>query len=282
MTARLLVVEDEPLINQAVTDRLRAGGMPCARLHGPDAVAAALEEPPDALVPTLMLPGFWTASEVCRRVQSARPVPSSCSPPATTNRTSSPAGVGADDISQALPDAGSSPGSTRCCAGSSGHVPTRREAPVVTVGSLVVAGMGRAGSASTGDPPDPDRVRLARRPRAAAPGTVLEPGAVTPRRLGWADALGTRTVDSHIRRCAPSPAGTGCGRCTGVGVRARTAGDAVTSRRAGQGGVRATSARREQGNPCAAAPRSAPSSAGSSVQRARRDRTPRTAGAPVA
>ena len=75
MPAHLLVVEDEPLINQAVTDRLRAEGYAVTQAFtGPEAVAAADVHTPDAIVLDIMLPGF-DGIEVCRRVQSRRPVP---------------------------------------------------------------------------------------------------------------------------------------------------------------------------------------------------------------
>ena len=73
--ARILVVEDEPLINQAVTDRLRAEGFVVEQAHdGPGAVAAFAEHAPDLVVLDLMLPGF-DGLEVCRRIQAIRPVP---------------------------------------------------------------------------------------------------------------------------------------------------------------------------------------------------------------
>ncbi|HET9500718.1 MAG TPA: response regulator transcription factor [Marmoricola sp.] len=72
---RILVVEDEPLINQAVADRLRAEGHEVVTAHdGPAAVAVFAEHQPDLVVLDLMLPGF-DGLEVCRRVQQQRPVP---------------------------------------------------------------------------------------------------------------------------------------------------------------------------------------------------------------
>ena len=73
--AHILVVEDEPLINQSVTDRLRAEGFTVSQaFDGPGAVAAYAELQSDLLVLDLMLPGF-DGLEVCRRVQAQRPVP---------------------------------------------------------------------------------------------------------------------------------------------------------------------------------------------------------------
>ncbi len=71
----VLVVEDEPLINQAVADRLRAEGHRVFSAYdGPGAVAADAEHQPDLIVLDVMLPGF-DGLEVCRRVQQHRPVP---------------------------------------------------------------------------------------------------------------------------------------------------------------------------------------------------------------
>ena len=73
--ATVLVVEDEPLINQAVGDRLRAEGHTVVSAYdGPGAVAAFEEHRPDLVVLDVMLPGF-DGLEVCRRIQQQRPVP---------------------------------------------------------------------------------------------------------------------------------------------------------------------------------------------------------------
>jgi DNA-binding response OmpR family regulator len=74
-TTTVLVVEDEPLINQAVGDRLRAEGHTVVSAYdGPGAVAAFEEHRPDLVVLDVMLPGF-DGLEVCRRIQQQRPVP---------------------------------------------------------------------------------------------------------------------------------------------------------------------------------------------------------------
>lgn len=74
-TTTVLVVEDEPLINQAVGDRLRAEGHQVFSAYdGPGAVAAFAEHRPDVVVLDVMLPGF-DGLEVCRRIQQRRPVP---------------------------------------------------------------------------------------------------------------------------------------------------------------------------------------------------------------
>src|SRR5690606_41932027 len=71
----LLVVEDDPTINQALSDRLSAEGFSVVRaFDGPGAVAAFAEHRPDLVVLDVMLPGF-DGLEVCRRIQADRPVP---------------------------------------------------------------------------------------------------------------------------------------------------------------------------------------------------------------
>ena len=72
---RVLVVEDDPIINQTVSDRLEAEGYDVVRAwDGPGAVAAYGEHSPQLVVLDVMLPGF-DGHEVCRRIQADRPVP---------------------------------------------------------------------------------------------------------------------------------------------------------------------------------------------------------------
>ena len=72
---RILLVEDDPVINRTVADRLTGEGYDVVRAYdGPGAVAACAETRPDAVVLDVMLPGF-DGLEVCRRIQADRPVP---------------------------------------------------------------------------------------------------------------------------------------------------------------------------------------------------------------
>src|SRR3954464_4047730 len=72
---RILVVEDDRVINQAVSDSLAAEGYDVVRAYdGPGALAAYGEQAPDLVVLDVMLPGF-DGLEVCRRIQADRPVP---------------------------------------------------------------------------------------------------------------------------------------------------------------------------------------------------------------
>lgn len=76
MTSRkVLVVEDERTINDALAQRMRAEGYDVAQaFDGPSAVDLARTERPDVVLLDVMLPGF-DGLEVCRRVQAERPVP---------------------------------------------------------------------------------------------------------------------------------------------------------------------------------------------------------------
>lgn len=72
---RLLVVEDDRAIADAVVRRLRGSGYEVDLAHdGPAAVAAASATAYDAIVLDVMLPGL-NGLEVCRQVQATRPVP---------------------------------------------------------------------------------------------------------------------------------------------------------------------------------------------------------------
>src|SRR5689334_21245689 len=74
-TRRVLVVEDERAIADAVAARLRAEGFAVdTAADGPAGVAAARRTRPDLVVLDIMLPGF-DGLEACRRIQAERPVP---------------------------------------------------------------------------------------------------------------------------------------------------------------------------------------------------------------
>src|SRR6478735_862588 len=72
---QILVVEDEPLIADAVAARLRSEGYDVSiAADGPTGVAMCDSLEPDLVVLDLMLPGL-DGLEVCRRIQQARHVP---------------------------------------------------------------------------------------------------------------------------------------------------------------------------------------------------------------
>ena len=71
----VLVVDDEPEINDAVRLRFEAEGWRVTQAYdGPAAVGAAQEHDPDLVVLDVMLPGF-DGHEVCRRIQARTPTP---------------------------------------------------------------------------------------------------------------------------------------------------------------------------------------------------------------
>ena len=202
--ASVLVVEDEPLINQAVTDRLRAEGFTVHQAYdGPGAVAAFERERPDLLVLDLMLPGF-DGLEVCRRVQARRPVPVLMLT-ARDEETDLLVGlaVGADDYV-------TKPFSLR-------EVVARVQTLLRRVerASELLAAHESAASLIVGDLAISPRERRVLVGDCAVHLTPLEfdllvelarrPGAIRSREelmsavWGWSDATGTRTLDSHVK-----------------------------------------------------------------------------------
>lgn len=201
-TARtVLVVEDEPVINQAVTDRLRAEGfVVVSAADGPGAVAAFEEHAPDAVLLDIMLPGF-DGLEVCRRIQAIRPVPVLM----LTARDDETdvlvgLGVGADDYV-------TKPFSMREVVARLRALlrrVERAEALARTTGRMDVAGLvvdpgtrrvSVDGTAVHLTPLEFDLLCAL----AVAPGTVRSREALMREVWGWGDASGTRTLDSHVK-----------------------------------------------------------------------------------
>lgn len=202
--SRVLVVEDDPVINQAVTDRLVAEGYDVVRAwDGPGAVSAYAEHSPDVVVLDVMLPGY-DGLEVCRRIQSDRPVPVLM----VTARVDEAdvlvgLGVGADDYLTK---------------------PFRMRELVARVAALLrrvqraadlAAASAGSGPVVLGDLQVDEAARRVWRDGEEVALTPTEfdllvclattPGAVVTReRLhaevwGWPGASGTRTVDSHVK-----------------------------------------------------------------------------------
>jgi DNA-binding response OmpR family regulator len=202
---RVLVVEDEVAIAEAVADRLRAEGFEVDLAHdGPSAVETAEATKPDAVVLDVMLPGF-DGIEVCRRIQADRPVPVLM----VTARGDETdilvgLGVGADDyltkpfsirelaarvhaLLRRVDRAGSSSG------------PTPEPDPRIVLGDVridpVERRVHRAGTEVHLTPLEFDLlVHLARRPRA-----VLARERLLAEVWGSSDAAESRTVDSHVK-----------------------------------------------------------------------------------
>jgi len=197
---RVLVVEDDAVINQALSDRLEAEGYAVVRAwDGPGAVAAYGETQPDLVVLDLMLPGY-DGHEVCRRIQAERPVPVLMLT-ARDDEADVVIGlaVGADDYLTK---------------------PFRMRELVARVAALLRR-VERASEIGTRRPIDVDGLRMdvsARRVwcegdevrltptefdllhcLAASPGAVVTRERLMAEVWGWPGASGTRTVDSHVK-----------------------------------------------------------------------------------
>jgi DNA-binding response OmpR family regulator len=236
---RVLVVEDEPTIALSVAHRLRAEGYAVDVVgDGPSAVSAAVSDPPDVMVLDVMLPGF-DGLEVCRRVQAERPLPVLM----LTARDDETdmligLGVGADDYM-------TKPFSMR-------ELVARVNALIRRVArAQQLAQVGDAPSTLVLGPVEIDRAeRRVRRDGnevhltpiefdllvrlAADARTVLTRETLLADVWDWADASGTRTVDSHIKALRRK-LGPGLIRTVhGVGYSAEPAGDAADGDDSGQ------------------------------------------------
>jgi DNA-binding response OmpR family regulator len=197
---RILVVEDEPVINQAITDRLRAEGFDVVQAwDGPGAVEVFGTVDPDLVVLDVMLPGY-DGHEVCRRIQAERPVPVLM----VTARDDEAdilvgLGVGADDYL-------TKPFRMRELVARISALLRRvdRASELATtrpleVGSLTIDAGARKVRIGEDDvrltPTEFDLLACL----AAAPGQVLTREKLLADVWGWPGASGTRTVDSHVK-----------------------------------------------------------------------------------
>ncbi len=198
----VLVVEDDLTINQALADRLRADGLRVQQVHdGPAAVQACATTPPDLVLLDVMLPGM-DGLEVCRRIQASRPVPVlMLTARAEETDVLVGLGVGADDYLTK---------------------PFRMREVVARVRALLRR-VDRARTLAVDPPPvlrcgdlvvDRAERRVLRAGRevhltplefellatlALTPGTVRTRADLMEEVWGWADARGTRTLDSHVK-----------------------------------------------------------------------------------
>jgi DNA-binding response OmpR family regulator len=197
---RLLVVEDDPVINQAVADRLEAEGYDVVRAwDGPGAVAAFGEHHPELVVLDVMLPGY-DGHEVCRRIQAERPVPVIM----LTARTEESdilvgLGVGADDYL-------TKPFRMRELVARIGALLRRVERAAELVGRRPLdLGALRIDAAARRVWRGGDEVHLTPTEfdllacLAASPGAVVTRDTLLAQVWGWPGATGTRTVDSHVK-----------------------------------------------------------------------------------
>jgi DNA-binding response OmpR family regulator len=202
---RVLVVEDERTIAEAVAARLRAEGFEVEIAgDGPGAVEAALRIRPDAIVLDVMLPGF-DGLEVCRRIQAERAVPVLMLT-ARDDETDMLIGlaVGADDyltkpFSMRELTARVHALLRRASRNATPAEPAPADDTTLRFGDLEInlaeRRVQRAGVEAKLTPTEFDLlVHLAGRPR-----TVLPRERLLADVWGWADASGTRTVDSHIK-----------------------------------------------------------------------------------
>jgi DNA-binding response OmpR family regulator len=197
---RILVVEDEPVINQAVTDRMRAEGYDVVQAwDGPGAVTQFESTAPDLVLLDVMLPGF-DGHEVCRRIQAVRPVPVLM----LTARDDEAdilvgLGVGADDYL-------TKPFRMRELVARVGALLRRvdraveltRSAPLDLGDLRIDAGSRRVWLADTEVKLTPTEFDLLVC-LASKPGQVLTRDQLLADVWGWPGASGTRTVDSHVK-----------------------------------------------------------------------------------
>jgi len=199
---RVLVVEDEPVINDAVADRLRAEGFEVDQAYdGPGAVARFAEVAPDVVVLDVMLPGY-DGHEVCRRIQAVRPVPVLMLT-ARDDEADILVGlaVGADDYLTKPFRMREVVARVRALlrrVDRAAELAAQPSARLVAGDLVVDTGTRRVTVAGEDVQLTPTEFDLLAR-LAARPGDVLTREQLLADVWDWPDASGTRTVDSHVR-----------------------------------------------------------------------------------
>ena len=205
-SAKVLIVEDERLINDAVPDRLLAQGFAVEQAHdGPGAVERYAATRPDLVVLDVMLPGF-DGLEVCRRIQapsmSQHPVPVLMLT-ARDDEADVLVGlaVGADDYLTKPFRMRELVARLRALLRRVERAPEMPARPPtrLAVGDLVVdTGPRRVTVGGDEVRLTPTEFDLLAR-LAASPGEVLSRDRLLADVWGWPAASGTRTVDSHVK-----------------------------------------------------------------------------------
>ncbi|HEX5535260.1 MAG TPA: response regulator transcription factor [Actinomycetales bacterium] len=199
---RVLVVEDDPTINQALTDRLSAEGFEVVQaFDGAEALTVFEERDPDLVVLDLMLPRL-DGLEVCRRIQGERPVPVLMLT-AKVDETDVLVGlgVGADDYVTKpfrMREVVARVQALLRRVDRAAELAVVQE-PSLVVGDLVIDRAGRrvrvAGTDVHLTPLEFDLLTML----AQQPGAVRDRASLMTEVWGWADARGTRTLDSHVK-----------------------------------------------------------------------------------
>lgn len=199
----VLVVEDEPAIAQAVVTRLRSEGWEASAAHdGTTAIRVAGAMKPDLVVLDVMLPGV-DGHEVCRQIQAERPVPVLMLT-ARDDETDMLVGlgVGADDYMTKPFSMRELVARSKALLRRVDRAATMAQRPaedVLRFGDVEIderqRRVRRAGQTVHLTPTEFDLlVCLAHEPRA-----VLTRERLLAEVWDWADASGTRTVDSHVK-----------------------------------------------------------------------------------
>ena len=201
--AHLLVVEDDEVINESLTLRLEAEGYAVTRaVDGPGAVAAFGDAQPDLVLLDIMLPGF-DGLEVCRHIQAIRPVPVLM----LTARDDETdiligLGVGADDYVTKpfrMREVVARIQALLRRVERAAELTAARAPEGLVVGDLGVDPTSRRVTVAAADvhltPLEFDLLVTL----AAAPDRVFTREELLREVWGWADAYGTRTLDSHVK-----------------------------------------------------------------------------------